>query len=105
LCYGAEKSGRVQVNLAKVDEFVAESTVLGCDAATARRYGDVKNRLRGKGRPLPENDVWIAAMALRYGLVLVSRDAHFREVEFFGSCGVVVSFVTYFYAALALDVA
>jgi tRNA(fMet)-specific endonuclease VapC len=45
------------------------------------RYGDVKNRLRLKGRPLPENDVWIAALALQYGLTLVTRDAHFQEVE------------------------
>ena len=34
-----------------------------------------------KGRPIPENDIWIAALALQHTLVLVSRDAHFREVE------------------------
>jgi tRNA(fMet)-specific endonuclease VapC len=81
LCYGARKSGRVQVNLAKVDELVANSTVLGCDAETARQYGEVKNKLRLKGRPLPENDVWIAALARQHDLILVTRDAHFQEVE------------------------
>jgi tRNA(fMet)-specific endonuclease VapC len=81
LCYGARKSGRVQANLARVDELVANSTVLGCNAETARQYGEIKNKLRLKGRPLPENDVWIAAVTLQHDLILVTRDAHFQEVE------------------------
>lgn len=81
LCYGARKSGRVEANLARVDELVASSTILVCDAETARQYGKVKNKLRLKGRPLPENDIWIAALALQYEMVLVTRDAHFQEVE------------------------
>ena len=81
LCYGARKSGRVEANLARVDELVAGSTILGCDAETARQYGEVKNSLRLKGRPLPENDVWIAAFALQHDLILVTRDTHFQEVE------------------------
>ncbi|NJM67288.1 MAG: type II toxin-antitoxin system VapC family toxin [Acaryochloris sp. RU_4_1] len=81
LCYGARKSGRVGANLARVDELVVGSIVLGCDAETARQYGEVKNQLRLKGRPLPENDVWIAALALQHNLILVTRDAHFQEVE------------------------
>lgn len=81
LCYGARKSGRVQANLAKVDELVTTSIILVCDAETARQYGEVKNKLRLKGRPLPENDVWIATLALQYDLILVTRDAHFQEVE------------------------
>ncbi|MEB3181374.1 MAG: type II toxin-antitoxin system VapC family toxin [Nostocaceae cyanobacterium] len=81
LCYGARKSRRTQANLARVDELVANSTVLGCDAETARQYGEVKNKLRLKGRPLPENDIWIAALALQHDLIVVTRDAHFQEVE------------------------
>ncbi len=81
LCYGARKSGRTQANLARVDDLVTNSTVLGCDFETARQYGLVKNKLRLKGRPLPENDIWVAALALQYDLILVTRDAHFREVE------------------------
>jgi tRNA(fMet)-specific endonuclease VapC len=81
LCYGARKSGRVEANLARVDNLVAGSSILGCDSETARQYGEAKNRLRLKGRPLPENDVWIAALALQHALTLVTRDAHFQEVE------------------------
>lgn len=81
LCYGAKKSGRPQENLVRVNELVVNSTVVGCDAETARQYGEVKNKLRLRGRPLPENDIWIAALALQYELTLVTRDAHFQEVE------------------------
>lgn len=81
LCYGARKSGRLKDNLERIDEFIANITVLGCDAETAKHYGEVKNKLRLKGRPLPENDIWIAALTLQYNLTLVTRDAHFEEVE------------------------
>lgn len=81
LCYGARKSGRSQANLARIDELVNNSTVLVCDSETAQRYGDVKNKLRLKGRLLPENDIWIAALALQHDLIVVTRDAHFQEVE------------------------
>jgi tRNA(fMet)-specific endonuclease VapC len=81
LYFGARKSGRSEKNLERIEEFAASSTIIECDASTARQYGDVKNKLRIKGRPLPENDVWIAALALQYGLTLVTRDAHFQEVE------------------------
>ena len=68
-------------NLARIDDFAARNVVLGCDTETARRYGEVKNGLRQKGRPVPKNDIWIAAIALQNDLTLVARDAHFREVE------------------------
>lgn len=81
LYYGANKSQRVQENLARIEEFVLENVILSCDAQTSRYYGEVKNSLRIKGRPLPENDIWIAAMTIQYDLILVTRDAHFNEVK------------------------
>jgi tRNA(fMet)-specific endonuclease VapC len=55
--------------------------MIDCNVATALKYGDMKTALKAKGRPIPENDIWIAATALQHGLTLVSRDAHFNEVE------------------------
>ena len=81
LYYGAQNSNRVEENVGRVDEFVAENVILGCDQATAKWYGQAKSKLRQKGKPIPENDMWIAAIALQYDLVLVSRDRHFEEVE------------------------
>jgi tRNA(fMet)-specific endonuclease VapC len=81
LYYGARKSTRVTENLARIDEFVTSSTVLPCDTTTAQQYGDIKNTLRAKGRPIPENEFWIAAIAMQYQLTLVARDGHFHEVD------------------------
>ena len=81
LCFGARKSARVKDNQERIDEFVANSVVLGCDTETARRYGEIKNGLRIKGHPIPENDIWIAAIALQHDLTLTTRDTHFGEIE------------------------
>jgi tRNA(fMet)-specific endonuclease VapC len=81
LCFGARKSTRVQDNLARIDDFASNNVVLACDTETARRYGEMKERLRARGRPIPENDIWIAAIALQHELTLATRDAHFEAVE------------------------
>ncbi len=81
LYYGARKSSRVSENLNQVDDFCSQNELLDCDLETARVYGEIKNLLRQKGYTLPENDVWIAAIALGNGLTLVTRDAHFREID------------------------
>jgi tRNA(fMet)-specific endonuclease VapC len=81
LRYGAEASAQVESNLARLDQFAAALIILPCDADTAAAYGRVKFGLRKKGRPIPENDVWIAALAKQHGLCLLTRDRHFQEVE------------------------
>ena len=81
LYYGARKSGQPDANLTRIDNLVLMNVVLGCDGETARRYGEIKNALRIKGRPLPENDIWIAALARQHDLTLVTRDAHFEQIE------------------------
>ncbi len=81
LYFGALKSRRAEANLRRVEEFTTASNVLPVDAGTAQHYGEVRDGLRRIGRPIPENDIWIAATALRHGLVLVTRDSHFDHVE------------------------
>lgn len=81
LFFGAYKSKRTEKNLKKIREFISANIILICDSETANFYGQIKNSLREKGKPIPENDVWISAIALQNGLTLVSRDSHFQEVE------------------------
>ncbi len=81
LYYGAQKSGKRQENSARVDSFVDVNVILNCDQDTARWYGQIKNQLKEIGRPIPENDIWIAALAQQHELILVSRDKHFNEVS------------------------
>ena len=75
------KSGRLAENAARIEQFVEGRRILLVDAAVARQYGIVKNQLKRKGRPIPENDIRIAAIALELGLMLVTRDAHFGVID------------------------
>jgi tRNA(fMet)-specific endonuclease VapC len=81
LYYGAHKSSHAPANLSRIEQFAAAVQVLSCDEVTAQHYGQIKDRLRIKGRPTPENDIWIAAIAQQYRLPLATRDEHFREVD------------------------
>jgi tRNA(fMet)-specific endonuclease VapC len=81
LYFGAYKSVKIQENIARIDEFALNNTVLSCNTETARKYGDIKNRLKDKGQPIPENDIWIAAIAQQYDLTLVTKDSHFEAIE------------------------
>lgn len=81
LFFGAAKSGRPAENIAKIERFASGRTIVVCDLEIAREYGGLKQRLKEKGRPIPENDIWIAAAAKIHGMILVTRDGHFAEVE------------------------
>jgi len=84
LYYGARKSSRVKKNTVRINDLATNSAVLVCDTETAQQYGEIKNRLRQRGHPIPENDIWIAAIAIQNDLTLVARDAHFKEVDGLG---------------------
>ncbi len=81
LYFGAFKSARAAENVARVDELAALRAVLPVDTETARWYGQVKERLKRQGRPIPENDIWVAALARQHQLALASRDPHFTSVS------------------------
>jgi tRNA(fMet)-specific endonuclease VapC len=80
LHYGARKSTGVDENLARIDQFAHDAAILECDADTTRHYGVVKNSLRERGRPIPESDLWIAAVAMQHALHAASRDPHFQGI-------------------------
>lgn len=58
-----------RVNLIQVDEETAEFY--------ARVYWDLKR----KGKPIPTNDLWVAASAMRHGLALFTYDEHFENID------------------------
>lgn len=53
---------------------------LGIDAHVSHRYAETHRALRRLGRPIPTNDLWIAALALEHSLIVYTRDAHFSKV-------------------------
>lgn len=56
-------------------------SVVPADFAIAMRWGFLAHILRRKGRPIPVNDVWIAATAFETASVLLSYDRHFDAIE------------------------
>jgi tRNA(fMet)-specific endonuclease VapC len=69
-------------NVAKLDEFLALPRVnlVDIDSETADCYAAIVNTLHSAGTPIPTNDVWIAASAMRHGLQVVTTDTHYRAV-------------------------
>lgn len=55
--------------------------VVPVTAQTADSYALVYSNLRRRGTPIPTNDLWIAASALELGAALLTRDAHFAQID------------------------
>lgn len=79
---GFRAGNRWAENTAQLAQFLSKPSVrvLNVTEETALRYAEVDVYLRKKGRPIPRNDVWIAAVALEHGLHLLTLDDHFREI-------------------------
>jgi tRNA(fMet)-specific endonuclease VapC len=78
---GAEKSSKATENRTRIDDFISRRQLLIADQETARVYGRIVLQLRQKGRPIPQNEMWIAALALQHDLIVLTRDAHFQAVD------------------------
>lgn len=81
LYYMAENSGRKQANYERVARFMKGRIIVNCDAITAALYAKVRHSLKVKGRPVSENDLWIAALAVQYNLPVLTRDSDFQAVD------------------------
>ena len=54
--------------------------VVQSDAVTAEFYAEIYSQLRSSGRPLPTNDMWIAAVAKERGIPVATADRHFENI-------------------------
>ena len=80
LHYGALRAQRREAQQALIRDFLQTGILLLPDENTSERYGQVKAELAVMGRLIPDNDIWIAAMARQFDLPLVTRDEHFAAV-------------------------
>lgn len=81
LMYGAELSKKSDFNRENYFSFCEQIKILQPDLEIAKMYGKIKSNLKAKGRPIPENDIWIAATALAADLELVTADSDFENVS------------------------
>ncbi len=70
-------------NLALLDRFLAKPTVevLVVSRETSNCFGRIKHVLKAKGKPIPINDVWLAAQCMETGAVLLTYDRHFAAID------------------------
>ncbi|MEM6263105.1 MAG: type II toxin-antitoxin system VapC family toxin [Bacteroidota bacterium] len=80
LAFGASNSSKKEQNLIQVKGFCQDAEVLYLDAETSFIYGELKSELRRRGKPIPTNDVWIAAIGKKYEMTVVTRDKHFKNI-------------------------
>ena|SRR5258708_39256545 len=80
LYYGAYRSGRLETSLAQIERFLDAVDLLVADKETSVFYGQIAAGLARAGTPIPQNDIWIAALARQTGLPVATTDDHFDRV-------------------------
>ena len=64
-----------------LQDWIAAVTVLDVDEGTTHSYAAIALELKKRGKPIPTNDLWIAALCRQHSLPLLSRDRHFDLVS------------------------
>ena len=79
---GFRSGSRNEENRSVLARFLNSHRVelLPIDEPIAERYAQIMAQLRAAGRPIPTNDVWIAATALEHGFAVHSYDTHLHVV-------------------------
>jgi len=82
LLAGFEAGNRRETNRSELTEFLnnARVSVAPVLESTAERYARIYAYLRKHGRPIPTNDLWIAASTMEHSAVLLTADAHFLHL-------------------------
>ena len=78
--YGALRAQRREAQITLIRDFLRIAVLLLPDQSIGERYGQVKAELAEIGKMIPDNDIWIAAVARHYDLPLVTRDEHLTAV-------------------------
>lgn len=74
---------REALNLDELEQFLSSPRVELCSLTeqTAILYAEIFGTLQRKGKPIPLNDIWIAASAMEQGAILLSAEAHFTWID------------------------
>ncbi len=77
--YGGTQLHRNEIMMARL---LAKTTVavLFPTRETTEHYARVFVQLKRAGTPIPDNDLWIAALVLEHDLILLTRDRHFERI-------------------------
>lgn len=79
--YGIAQSRHRTYYSSWLDDLILDCLVLNISEETTHRYAAINLELRETGKPIPTNDLWIAALCRQYSLSILSRDKHFDFVS------------------------
>ena len=82
LLSGFRLGGKERKNRKELEQFLDSPRVVvyPIDEGTTEFYAQILNNLRKIGKPVPTNDIWIAAVAFQNGLKLFTKDTHFQII-------------------------
>lgn len=80
--FGALNGEKVSYNLSLLRKFLATPRVeiLGIDQTTTRLFGEIATELRRIGKPIQQNDIWIAAICKQHEFTLATNDKGFNAI-------------------------
>lgn len=78
--FGISSSRRREAYESWLEKNLPDYHILPVDEHTASVYAELRRELKALGRPIPENDLWIAALARQHRLAVVTRDHHFAAL-------------------------
>jgi len=79
--FGVQNAKQYVKHTKQLKDFMIGVQVINLDEKTAIFYGQIKTELRKIGKPIPDNDIWIAALTMQYNAILLTNDAHFKDIE------------------------
>ncbi len=79
--FGIAQSRHREAYERSLQRMLDRCTVLDVGIETARHYAAIRLELKGAGKPIPANDLWIAALSRQYAIPVMSRDSHFDLVS------------------------
>ena len=80
--FGIMNSSQTKTNSILLERFLTSTRVeiLDINDSTAKLYGEIATELRRIGRPIQQNDIWIAALCKQYDYRLITNDAGFSNI-------------------------
>jgi tRNA(fMet)-specific endonuclease VapC len=79
--FGIQQSRHRDAYENSLQRMLDHCTVLPIEIETTRHYAAIRLELRQSGKPIPANDVWIAALSRQYAMPVMTRDQHFDWVN------------------------
>lgn len=78
--YGLLGSKRPAPGMQLLEQLACCIPLLLPDLKTIQQFSVIKDQLKRAGRPIPDDDIWIASLAVQHQMPVLSRDQRFDHI-------------------------